>query len=131
MRKPRSRNYKAREGYAQLRQPYAEFLLGDIDRGPMHTSVAMTPVDSPCGAAAFSALGDGASIATLDLRMDYLRPAVAGKDLIADARVDRITKHVVFISTTVWQDSPDEPTAAARVAFMRSANSKPAIVLEK
>ncbi len=115
-------------GRVRVRQPYAEFLLGDAERGLIHTSVQLSLVDSGFGAAILSALDAPESIATIDLRMDYQRPAVAGKDLILEAEVDRVARQIAFVSGRIWQDSPDQPTALARAAFMRTANNAPPVL---
>ena len=115
------------KGEIRLRQPYSESLLGDAERGLIHTSVQLTMVDSGFGAAVLSAFEQVEAIATLDLRMDYQRPAVAGQDLFLDARVDRITRQIVFVSGCVWQISPEQPSALARAAFMRGAGSRLAV----
>lgn len=111
-------------GQLRMRQPYGEHLLGDAERGLIHSSVQLTLVDSGFGAAVLSAFSEMEAIATLDLRMDYHRPAVAGHDLYLDARVDRISKQIVFVSGAVWQLDPDQPTAMARATFMRGASRR-------
>ena len=40
---------------------------------------------------------------TIDMRVDYLRPAIAGKSLVADARVKSLGKTVAFVDVDVWQ----------------------------
>ncbi len=118
-------------GWVRVRQPYAEHLLGDIERGWIHTSVQLTLVDSAFGAAVLSAFDTPEPIATLDLRMDYHRPAVAGQDLFVDARVERVAAQIVFVSGTVWQERPERPTAVARAAFMRVAHGKAVVGQEQ
>lgn len=117
------------KGRAVMRQPWRPELLGDSERGLIHTSVQLTLVDSTFGVAVFSALGVAESIATLDLRMDYLRPAVAGKDIYAEATVERVTRQIVFIRGRIWQTESSSggsvETALARATFMRGANARP------
>lgn len=119
------------DGEARMRQPYRVELLGDAERGLIHTAVQITLVDSAFGVAVFSALGAQESIATLDLRVDYHRPAVAGADLYALAQVERVTRQVVFVSGRVWQgEDPDKATAVARASFMRAANAQRPVARE-
>lgn len=115
-------------GRVRVRQPYADFLLGDAERGLIHTSVQLSLVDSGFGAAILSALDAPEPIATIDLRMDYHRPAVAGQDLILEAEVDRIARQIVFVSGRVWQNDAEQPTALARAAFMRTAHKTPSVL---
>lgn len=115
---------RVQRGQVQLRQPYAAWQLGDPDGGLIHTSVQLSLVDSGFGAAVLSCLQQPTSIATLDLRMDYQRPAMANHALYMDARIDRMTRQIVFVSGEVWQQTPDTPTALARAAFMLDANKR-------
>lgn len=109
------------QGRLRMQQPYAEHLLGDAERGLIHSSVQLTLVDSGLGAAVLSVFDAPEAIATLDLRMDYHRPALAGMDLFLDAQVERITRQIVFVSGVVWQSAPEQITARARATFMRGA----------
>lgn len=102
------------------RVPYREDFLGDRAAGLWHTSVATTLADSVCGLAVFLALGQNEAIATLDLRMDYLRPAVAGEALHAVAECHHITRGVVFVRASLHQGERARPTALCTAAFMRT-----------
>ncbi len=114
-------------GEVRMRQPYAHGLLGDPQQGLIHTSVQFSLVDSALGAAVLSGFERMEAIATLDLRMDYHRPAVADLDLFVDARIDRISRQIVFVSAQVWQKEPQEITAMARATFMRGASRRSAV----
>lgn len=108
--------------YASL--PYREDWLADAERGFIHTGVITTLVDSVAGAALLARLAMFEGIATLDLRMDYLRPALRDKALHCKAECYRLTSQIAFVRAEVWQDNPAEPVANAQAAFMRSNRSK-------
>ncbi len=59
-------------------------------------------------------------IATLDLRMDYLR--VGRRDLAVHCRAEchRLTPSIAFARATVWQDDPAQPIAQSQGVFMRT-----------
>ncbi len=99
---------------------YREAFLGDAAAGLWHTSVGTTLADSSCGLAVFLALPGMEAIATLDLRMDYLRPALAGKDLNVEAECHHVTRYVAFARATLFQDERERPTALCTAAFMRT-----------
>jgi uncharacterized protein (TIGR00369 family) len=103
--------------------PYRDEWLGDSARGIIHTGLITTLVDSISGIALLSRLGAFEAIATLDLRMDYLRPALRDKPLHCRAHCHRLTAHIAFVNASVWQDRADEPVAQSQSAFMRSSHS--------
>lgn len=112
------------KGYAVMGLPYRKEFLGDTNRGLIHTAVSTSLVDSACGLAVFLALPKPRSIATLDLRMDYLRPAVAGKTLYARAEVHQLTRHIAFVRASVYQDDENRPAALCNAAFMRGSSQR-------
>ena len=94
--------------------------VGDPLRGMLHPGALTVLADSACGLAVGTALKQRAPYATLDLRMDYLRPAGPGQDLHCDAHCYRLTRNVAFVRAEVWQGERDEPIAAAQATFMLS-----------
>ncbi len=94
--------------------------LGDPVRGLLHPGALTVLADSACGLAVGAALTRRAPYATLDLRMDYLRPAGPGLDVHCDAHCYRLTRNVAFVRAEVWQVERDQPIAAAQASFMLS-----------
>lgn len=94
--------------------------LGDPQRGLLHPGALTVLADSACGLAVGAALDERAPFATLDLRMDYLRPAGPEHDVHCDAECYRVTRNVAFVRAQVWQDDRAQPIAAAQAAFMLS-----------
>lgn len=106
---------------ARVELPYRPDWLGDTQRGVIHTGIITTLVDSACGLAVFAALLKPAPFATLDLRMDYLRPALPDKTLVCHAEVYRLTRSIAFARAHVWQELELEPVAACHSTFMLGA----------
>jgi uncharacterized protein (TIGR00369 family) len=103
--------------------------LGDSVRGMLHPGPLTVLADSCCGLAVSAALVAPAPMATLDLRMDYLRRAGPELDVHCEARCFRMARNVAFVDADVWQDDRSEPIAIARGAFMLSTapGKRPAV----
>jgi uncharacterized protein (TIGR00369 family) len=111
-------------GAAYVQLPYRHEWLGDSERGLINTGIVATLVDTASGLAVFAALERFQSIATLDLRMDYLRPALPEKTLHCRAQCYRMTTHIAFARAQVWQDDETQPLAVSQSAFMRSSRAR-------
>jgi uncharacterized protein (TIGR00369 family) len=104
---------------AELVLPFAPFLIGDPERQLIHGGPITALVDAACGAAVFQALPSPAPIATLDLRVDHLRAALAGHDIVAQATCYRVTPDVAFVRCTATQtDQASRVIAETTACFM-------------
>jgi uncharacterized protein (TIGR00369 family) len=112
---------------AILRAPYRPEIVGDPETGVIAGGVVTTLLDHASGQAVHAALSQWTSIATLDLRIDYMRPAEPGRDLLARAHCYKVTRSVAFVRAVAYEDDPDDPVAAAQAAFMldSSAGKRP------
>jgi len=113
-------------GRATMRAPYREDLIGDPDTAVMHGGVVTALLDHACGVAAFSGLGAKETPATLDLRIDYMRPAEPGKDIIAEAECIRAHGLIAFVRATAHDGDESDPVATASAAFMVTRPSQQA-----
>lgn len=109
---------EAEDGLAAIRLPYRAELVGNPETGVLHGGVVSSLVDATCGAAVFLSVKPLRPIATLDLRIDYLRAAEAGQDLVCRARCTRITTHVAFVQAIAHHGDPDQAIATAAATFM-------------
>jgi uncharacterized protein (TIGR00369 family) len=107
---------------AILKTPYREELVGDPDTGVIAGGVVTTLLDHACGQAVFAALGQPTSIATLDLRIDYMRAAEPGRDIFCRAHCYKVTRSVAFVRASAYDDRPDDPVATAQAAFMLNSS---------
>ena len=105
----------------RIRVPWRADLVGDPDTGVLSGGLVSTLLDHVGGLAVWIALGRFEPVATLDLRVDYMRAAEAGRDLIAEARCYQLTRSVAFVRAWAFEDSPDHPVAAAQSAYMLAA----------
>ena len=116
------------DGAARMRLPYSLDLVGNPDTGVLHGGPITTLMDACCGAAVFMKLPSPVPIATLDLRIDYLRPATAGQDVLAFATCFRLTRNVAFVRGVAYhaETGEDDPIAAAAGAFMLATHASKA-----
>lgn len=105
------------------RAPYKQELIGDPDTGVIAGGVITTFLDQLCGMAAVIAMREPSIVATIDLRIDYMRPAEAGRDVLAEAFCYKIGRNVAFVRAAAYEDTPDNPIAHATAAFMVNAAS--------
>jgi uncharacterized protein (TIGR00369 family) len=107
---------------ATLKVPYREDLVGDPDTGVIAGGVVTTLLDHTCGQAVWAALETFTSIATLDLRIDYMRAAEPGLDIFAHAHCYKLTRSVAFVRAQAYHHDPADPIATAQAAFMLDSN---------
>ncbi|MBM3554302.1 MAG: PaaI family thioesterase [Alphaproteobacteria bacterium] len=110
---------------AVMRLPWKEELVGNPETGWLHGGVITTLIDSAFGLAVFTGLDEIRAIATIDLRLDYIKPAEARRDLFAHATCYRRTRHVAFLRGTAYHDSVDDPVAYAVGTFMIGSSDAP------
>jgi uncharacterized protein (TIGR00369 family) len=98
--------------------PWQEAQVGDPETGVMHGGAITGMFDAGLGGAVLSKLDDLRRIATLDLRIDYLRPARAGKTVRCEAECHRLTKHIAFARGIAHDGDPDDLVATAVGTFV-------------
>lgn len=102
--------------------PYRDHLVGDPTRGVVFGGVITTLLDQAGGAATLCSLPEIVAIATLDLRIDYLRAAEPKHDLTGSAEVYKRTRKVAFVRGKAWDRDPEDPFARCIATFMLGAN---------
>jgi uncharacterized protein (TIGR00369 family) len=111
-----------------VRVPYAAHLVGDPDTGVIHGGVITALLDNASGMAVRSEPDDASeerSMATLDLRIDYMRPAQPREDLIAEATCYRMTSNVAFVRAIAYHDDRTDPIASSVATFMLGTPTTP------
>lgn len=111
----------ADEKGVQMCLPYSEQIVGNPANGVVAGGSLTTLMDTACGTAVFTDLPGNELCPTLDLRVDYMKSARPGSDLIAHARVVRVTDSVVFTRCDVYQEKEGAQDLVARCTanFMR------------
>lgn len=98
--------------------PYRPEFIGDPDTGVIAGGVLTAFLDQVCGTAVIAAMDEPVIIATIDLRIDYMRPATPGRDVLAEAHCYKIGKSVAFVRAVAYEDDPENPIAHAVSAYM-------------
>ena len=109
---------EAEGDHAVLSLPWQEWLVGNPDSGVLHGGVITTLVDTACGVAVLISLERPVPIMTLDLRIDYLRPATPHRDLMARATCYKVTRHIAFARAEAYHADSDEPVANSVGTFI-------------
>ena len=119
----------AKKGECWIKMPYSPDLVGNIETGVVHGGVITTLLDQCGGSSVILSLDDLVSIATLDLRIDYMKPATPGLDIVGYSHCYKITKNVAFTRGIAYHTDPEEPIANAVGSFMLGANrAQPALM---
>jgi len=103
---------------AVLMIPYDPRLIGDPDTGVMHGGAITALLDTCCGTAVLLSRKKPISTATLDLRINYMRPATPERTVFAHAHCYRATRTIGFVRAQAYHEDPDDPIATASAAFM-------------
>jgi uncharacterized protein (TIGR00369 family) len=118
-------------GEAWSSLPYRPIFVGDAKTGVLHGGVVTAMLDETCGMAVQLALDGTRSTATLDLRIDYQKPATPGLDIKAHSFCYRVTRSIAFVRATAFQESEDDPVATATACFMIGANRTNMLIDER
>ncbi len=107
-----------RAGETVCKVPYAEHLVGNPDTGVVHGGVITSLLDNACGIAVGSKTMLRGQIATLDLRIDYMKPATPREDIFAFAECYKVTKNIAFVRGLAYHTDRNDPIATCAAAFM-------------
>ncbi|CAN5679206.1 hypothetical protein BH11MYX4_BH11MYX4_30090 [soil metagenome] len=109
---------ESREGYARLEVPFRDELVGDPMRPALHGGVLSALADTAGGAAVWTGLADAhARVSTIDLRIDYLRPARL-VTVVAEATVVRLGNRVGVADVRLYNaDAPDVTIATGKGVY--------------
>lgn len=102
---------------------YAEALIGDPETGIIHGGAITALLDTCSGFVAATTLDDLGMTPTIDLRIDYMRPATVGLTVYADAEVYRVTESVIFTRARAHHGDIDKPIATSVGNFFRLESS--------
>ncbi len=106
------------DDWAELELPWRDDLLGEADRQVLASGPIISMMDMASGLSIWTTLGRFIAIATLDLRVDYQRPAKDRAAVIGRAECYKVTKSAAFVRGIAHDGDPDDPVAHIAGVFM-------------
>jgi uncharacterized protein (TIGR00369 family) len=105
-------------GHGLMYVPYDKKLVGNPLTGALHGGVITALMDTIGAVVVMASVPAPTALATLDLRIDYLRPAAAGRDIFASAECYKVTSHVAFVRGLAYQETFRDPIAHCASTYM-------------
>ena len=104
--------------WLELSLPWRDELVGVPETGVMASGAIVSLVDTTSGASVWMKLGRFMPIVTLDLRIDYMRPAIKGETVIARCECVKLTRQIAFVRGVAHGGDPERPIAHSASTFM-------------
>lgn len=102
-------------GKVTLEAPWREDLVGDAEREILAGGVVTALIDHAAATTLSSIKRGGAP--TLDLRVDYMRPAAPRAGVVCEAHCYKLTRTIAFVRAVAWDARRDDPVATALATF--------------
>jgi uncharacterized protein (TIGR00369 family) len=106
------------DGWMELAIDWREELVGVPESGILASGAIVSLIDTASGGAIWSKLGRFRPMVTVDLRLDYLRPARKGERVHARCECNKITRQIAFVRGIAHVGDPDDPIAHSASTFM-------------
>lgn len=107
--------------WVELELPWREDLLGEEDRHVLASGPIISLLDMASGLSIWTATKLFTPVATLDLRVDYQRPAKERSPVIGHAQCYRLTKSAAFVRGFAHDGDAEDPVATMAGVFMTIA----------
>ena len=105
------------DDWVELALPYDRELAADAVSGVLSSGPIISLMDMAAGCSVFIRAGAKAQ-ATLDLRVDYLRPSRIGQDVFGRGECYRVTRRIAFVRGMANDGDPTDPVAHIAGTFM-------------
>ncbi|SOB80014.1 uncharacterized domain 1-containing protein [Sphingomonas guangdongensis] len=108
--------------WAEFALPYRADLIGEEESGVLASGPILTLMDQAASLAVWIRRGAFLPHATLDLRIDYLRPAAPGRTVIGRGECYHLTRSVAFVRGQAHDGDPGDPVAHVAGTFMTTGS---------
>ncbi len=115
------------DDWVELELPWREDLLGDNGQRVLASGPILSLMDMASGMAIWRAMDDFTAIATLDLRVDYVRPAREGASVFGRSQCYRVTRSAAFVRGLAHDGDADDPVAHIQAVFMKIDSAAPLV----
>ena len=109
---------EVRRGSGSMSLDFDEKLIGNARTRVVHSGVITALLDTLCGLVVMTKVPEGTPLATLDLRIDYLRPATPDQTIRATAECYKVTANVAFVRGAAFNAGPEDTIAHCTGTFM-------------
>ena len=118
---------------ATLALDWREELVGNPENGALMGGVITTMVDNVSAMAYFMATnGTSFPLATLDLRIEHMKPSQRGKTLHVRSECHKVGRQVAFFRATAWHpEKPEDVVATGSGTFILADTEPTAPTLER
>ena len=106
------------DNWVELELPWREDLLGEADRPVLASGPIISLMDMASGMSIWQTAGTFTPIATLDLRVDYQRPARERSSVWGRVECYRTTRSAAFVRGIAHDGDRDDPVAHVAGVFM-------------
>ena len=107
--------------WVELELPWREDLIGEVDREILASGPIISMLDMASGLSIWTKHTQFIPIATLDLRVDYQRPARERGAVFGRVECYRLTKSAAFVRGIAHDGDPNDTVATMAGTFMSIA----------
>jgi uncharacterized protein (TIGR00369 family) len=107
------------DDWIEVALPWRDDLVGLPDSGVLASGPIISLLDTATSLSVVIRAGEFLRVATLDLRIDYMRAARTGATVVARGTCYRMARSVAFVRGTAHDGDPDDPIAQVAGTFMR------------
>lgn len=104
--------------WAELALPWREQLVGIPETGVLASGAVVSLIDTASGTSVWVSLDKFLPIVTVDLRLDYLRPAARGETIVARCECVKLTRRIAFVRGVAHGGDEQRPIALSAATFM-------------